>query len=259
MLEIVPCSMQTNSGHIRSLLRFISHKKNIWYEVRDKQKEQGSTAEQTWGLRFLSAPALARAQKSMSAYVLTSRAHGSPARFPSGFPRSPHSPNHSHAHCPLCCCVFTVCLKNSPLSSSPLYIKSELSLAVPSKTSATNTHSEYISPSGSNPQMLSKNKIVDVTDMRSFTKLIPGSFRASQTPATLHDCYSGEGPRATRFCSLYYMCCQANCLPCTLWFWTGVQLWSSLLQPLSRNTHPAKLKLTTTSHRAAHRSTYAPV
>lgn len=182
MLEIVPCSMQTNSAHIRSLLRFISHKKNIWYEVRDKQKEQGSTAEQTWGLRFLSAPALARAQKSMSAYVLTSRAHGSPARFPSGFPRSPHSPNHSHAHCPLCCCVFTVCLKNSPLSSPPLYIKSELSLAVPSKTSATNTHSEYISPSGSNPQMLSKNKIVDVTDMRSFTKLIPWLISSQPNP-----------------------------------------------------------------------------
>lgn len=75
---------------------------------------------------------------------------------------------------------------------------------------------------GSSLQMLSKNKIVDVTDMRSLTKLIPGSFLASQTPAALHDCYSGEGPRATRFCSLYYMCCQANCLPWTLWFWMGV-------------------------------------
>lgn len=52
---------------------------------------------------------------------------------------------------------------------------------------------------GSNLQMLSKNKIVDVTDMRSLTKLIPGSFLASQTPAALHDCYSGEGPWATRF------------------------------------------------------------
>lgn len=152
----------------------------------------------------------------MSAYVLTSRAHDSPARFPSGFPRSPHSPNHSHAHCPLCCCVFTVHLKNSLLCSSPLYIKSELSLAVPSKTSATNTHSEYISLCRSTLQMLSKNKIVDVNDMRSFTKLIPGSLRASQTPATIHDCCSAEGPQATRFCSLYYMCCQANCLPCTL-------------------------------------------
>lgn len=75
---------------------------------------------------------------------------------------------------------------------------------------------------GSSLQMLSENKIVDVTDMRSLTKRIPSSFLASQTPATLHDCYSGEGPRATRFRSLYYMCCQANCLPCTLWFWTGV-------------------------------------
>lgn len=40
---------------------------------------------------------------------------------------------------------FTVHLKNSPLSDSLLYIKSELSLVVPSKTGATNTHGEYIS------------------------------------------------------------------------------------------------------------------
>lgn len=79
----------------------------------------------------------------MSAYVLTSRAHGSPARFPSGSPRSSYSPNHSHAHCPLCCYVFTVCLKNSALSNSLLYIKSELSFVVPSKTSATNTHTAH--------------------------------------------------------------------------------------------------------------------
>lgn len=52
---------------------------------------------------------------------------------------------------------------------------------------------------GSNLQMLSENKIVDVTDMRSLAKLIRGSFLASQTPATLHDCFFGEGPRATRF------------------------------------------------------------
>lgn len=121
------------------------------------------------------------------------------------------------------------------------------------------TCTEYISLCRSNLQMLSKNKIVDLIDMRSFTKLIPGAFLASQTPATLHDCYSGVGPQATRFCSLYYMCCQANCLPCTLWVWMGVQHWSSPLQALSRNTHPAKLKLATTSHHAAHRSTYAPV
>ncbi len=43
---------------------------------------------------------------------------------------------------------------------------------------------------GSNLQMRSENKIVDVTDMRSLTKLIPGSFLASQTPAPLHDCCS---------------------------------------------------------------------
>lgn len=79
----------------------------------------------------------------MSAYVLTSRAHGSPARFPSGSPRSSYSPNHSHAHCPLCCYVFTVCLKNFALSNSLLYIKSELSFVVPSKTSATNTHTAH--------------------------------------------------------------------------------------------------------------------
>lgn len=82
--------------------------------------------------------------------------------------------------------------------------------------SVPRTCTEYISLCRSNLQMLSKNKIVDVIDMRSFTKLIPGAFLASQTPATLHDCYSGVGPQATRFCSLYYMCCQANCLACTL-------------------------------------------
>lgn len=113
-----------------------------------------------------------------------------------------------------------------------------------------NTHSEYISPPIRPSRCFSENKIVDVTDMRSLTKLIPGSFLASRTPASLRACRSGEGPRATRFCSLCYMCCQANCLPCTLWFWTGVLLWSS--PPASSvqrhtHTHPARLQLAATS------------
>lgn len=135
----------------------------------------------------------------------------------------PTAQNHSHAHCPLCCYVFTVCLKNSPLSNSAASIlkvshhSPRQAKPVPRTRTANTFH--FADPA---LQMLSENKIVDVTDMRSLTKLIPGSFLASQTTATLLRCCSGEGPRATRFCSLYYICCQANCLPCTLRFWTGV-------------------------------------
>lgn len=189
---------------------------NIWYKVRHKQGA-GSAAEQTWGLHFLSAQALAPAQKFISAYVPTMRAHGSPARFPSGSLQSPHSPDQNHTHCPLCCNIFQSALRILPslILCSILKVSHHLQCQVkpvPQTRTVNTFHCR------SNLHVRSKNKIMDVTDMRSLTKLIPGSFLASQTPATLCDCYSGESPQATRFWSFCYICCQANCRPCTLWF-----------------------------------------
>lgn len=157
----------------------------------------------------------------MSAYVLTSRAHGSPARFSSGSLRSPHSPDQNHAHCPLCCYIFQSALRLLHSLTLCFILKvSYHSLCQVKPVPQTCTVNTFYCKS--NLHMRSKNKILDVTDTRSLTKLIPGSFLASQTPATLRDCCSGESPQATRFCSFYYICCQANCLPCTLWFWTVV-------------------------------------
>lgn len=65
--------------------------------------------------------------------------------------------------------------------------------------SVPRTSTEYISLCRSSLQMVCKNTIVEVTDMGCFMKLIPDSFLARQTPATLHNCCSGVGSRATRF------------------------------------------------------------
>ena len=68
-------------------------------------------------------------------------------------------------------------------------------------------------------QMLGENKIVDVTDMSGSTRWSQaGPQRAKPLPLGC----SGEGPRATGLRSFHYICCQANCRLCTLWFWMGV-------------------------------------
>lgn len=187
-----------------------------------------------------------------------------------GLCASPRSPNHSHAHCPLCCRVFTGCLKNSLLFFSPLYIKSEPPL--PSKTCAAHTHSENISPCVSELQVLSKNKIVDVSDMRSSAKLIPGWFsEEAKNPRHSAPLLRCRGPSGDKVLPSPLHVLSSQLPPLHVCdFGRVCNFWSSSFrEPCPENTHPAKLgpssssssttTSTTTSQHAAHRSTYALV
>lgn len=162
--------------------------------------------------------------------------------------------NHSHAHCPLCAAAFSQSasriLHSRALRSilkvsyhSPCQVK-----PVPRTRTANTFH--CADPTS---RCLAKIKLWMWLTWEASQSSFQAHFNpASRTPATLRDCRSGEGPQATRLCSLYYMCCQANCLPCTLRFWTGVQLWSELCPEthiLPSSSSPA---LPTTQHKDQH-------
>lgn len=164
------------------------------------------------------------------------------------------APNLSHALCPLCC---TFLYSASRVLRSLLHVKREPSLHLPRKTDSVNMHVRWIHLSA-NP---TSSRVVKIRWWMWLT------WEASRTDPRL--VFSGPDPcrspllllwhrpQAMRFCSLHYMRCQANCLPCTLWFWTGVWLWSSpcqlcpethILPGSSQPPHPIQ---------AAHRSAYA--
>lgn len=106
---------------------------------------------------------------------------------------------------------------------------------------------------GFNLQMRSKNKIVDVTDMRNLTKLIPGSIFCEPKPpqfsmaATLARALGQQASTVSITCAVRPIAFLALCD-----FGRVCKFGSFPLQGLLKNTHPARLQLTTTSFHAAH-------
>lgn len=155
----------------------------------------------------------------MSAKVSTARAHKRPPPSRLGA-HHPCSPNHSHTHCPLChVLLFLVTLhrRNSPLSPSRHSILNASSRCQV-KPCSVHTHSENIfRRTVSQIQVLSENKIVDVTDTRSSVTLIPdewghregggqgGGGRQNPPLCTVaRPEPTAKGPRATRLRRLRY-------------------------------------------------------